>query len=293
MTGALRWLDRAALESVLGIEYAELEGILRKRNRYYRPVRFQSRGKARWLHVPSGPLKDLQARFTRKLLNRISPHPAAFCCNGRGAIRAARLHCRHPYILHLDIADFFPSITQAAVRETFRRLGLSQVLSEALAALVTYRDLLPQGAPSSVAVSNFVLTRLDYRLYGLCLKNGLTYTRYVDDVAISGGSRLSWIERQVRRIFADEGWALNAKGGLMRPDQRHIYLGLVVNADLNVDPKYLQDLKRALEQFRTNIDAPDEQLIPHLRGRLDYLRRVDPKIGNTLLSEYGSLLAGH
>ena len=44
---------------------------------------------------------------------------------------------------------------------------------------------LPQGAPTSPALTNLICWRLDRRLSGLAAKLGFTYTRYADDMTFS------------------------------------------------------------------------------------------------------------
>ena len=45
---------------------------------------------------------------------------------------------------------------------------------------------MPQGAPTSPAISNLIAFRLDRRLAGLAEAHGFSYTRYADDLAFSG-----------------------------------------------------------------------------------------------------------
>ena len=64
--------------------------------------------------------------------------------------------------------------------------------SEALAILVrlsVFRGGLPQGAPTSPALSNLINFEMDTALHELAVMNGAQYSRYADDLAFSWPSR--------------------------------------------------------------------------------------------------------
>jgi RNA-directed DNA polymerase len=54
-----------------------------------------------------------------------------------------------------------------------------------LAQLCCYRNQLPQGAPTSPIVSNFICRRLDVQLARLARDERSYYTRYADDLCFS------------------------------------------------------------------------------------------------------------
>ena len=61
------------------------------------------------------------------------------------------------------------------------------------------RPHLPQGAPTSPALTNIAAFRLDCRLSGLARSAGAVYSRYADDLAFSGSEDFS---RVVERFAA-------------------------------------------------------------------------------------------
>ena len=60
-----------------------------------------------------------------------------------------------------------------------------------------------------------VARKLDLRLTGLAKSNGLTYTRYADDLTFSGGPdlalRIGYLMSRVRHIAEHEGFTVNEK----------------------------------------------------------------------------------
>lgn len=180
-------------------------------------------------------------------------------------------------MLRLDISDFFPSVRERAVKEGVVRLGAREQLSNAFVRLVTLPEGLPQGAPTSVAVADIVLFPLDVRLAGMAQRHGLTYSRYVDDITVSGGTRLGRFERLTRSIAADTGWELNEKGGLVGPDQRHGLLGAVVNAKPNVAREYVREVRSYLRLVAKGQATPDEEALRKLESRVNWIISVNPE----------------
>jgi RNA-directed DNA polymerase len=283
--GTVRHLERA-----LGYPMTYLEGIATDLGEHYREKIIARGGKQRTIYVPSKILKRIQRRIIRQILPATEVHSAAFCHTGRSALQAARLHAKHPYLLKLDLENFFPSVSASRVHRRLADL-FDRRIATLIGNLVTYHDHLPQGAASSVAVANVVLKNLDARLSGLCRPAGLTYTRYVDDLAISGGRRVGDFERRVRKIIAEEDWRVNeAKGGVFQQDERRTYLGLILNAEANLDPDYVRELYyllKRLEQKKTPLSEKDRR---KLKGRIQYVRSITPRKGERLLSEFSQYL---
>lgn len=280
--------DPASLSRRLRLSLEELNRLAAESQSAYETRRAWVGTKERTLRVPRGPVRRAQDRLAR-LLGSIPSHPAAYCVTGKGAVAAAAKHHHHPYLLHIDIADFFPSVRPERVRATFIRLGASENLALVITQLVTYDDQLPQGAPTSVAVANLVLYPLDVRVASLCKRHGLTYTRYVDDLAVSGGRRIEWIKKVIGRIVRDDGWNTGRKGGLSGPNDSKRYLGIVLNAQPNVDRQYVKDLKGVLRHARKlnlTINAPTSRRVG---GRIQYVRDVNEAVGNGLREQLASL----
>lgn len=280
----LRGLTLERLAEELGVTEKHLLDLAHTAPDRYRPQERQIGDKTRRLLVPDRDLKTFQSRFYKRYLADFPYHGAVYCCKGRGAVAAARVHRRHTHVLHLDIADFFPSVDHRRVRSAFGKVGVSRTLVPTLSRLLTAEDQLPQGAPTSVAVGNLVLLDLDIRLQGLCddAGAGFAYTRYVDDIAISGGSRLEKRVATIRRIIGSCGWTLNTKGGLLGSSDQHHLLGLLVGLELNVDEYFLADLEAALAEMEVRPGSIDGGDLASLRGRIGWVKAVEPARGRKL-----------
>ena len=65
------------------------------------------------------------------------------------------------------------------------------------------------GAPTSPALANLVLGRVDRSLEKACLKKGVDYTRYADDLTFSGGREAVKMLGFATRLLQREGYELH------------------------------------------------------------------------------------
>ena len=165
--------ERAFLEKYASFRYAEAS--IPKR-----------RGGTRTLLVPERRLKFLQ-RQTLKLLEQLhsSRAPVHGFVKGKGAITNANEHQKRPYLLNLDLEDFFGTISRRRVVGLLEALGLDTEVAKAIAVICVTRNQLPQGAPTSPILANMISYRLDGALMSVAKKHHLRYTRYADDISFS------------------------------------------------------------------------------------------------------------
>ena len=145
---------------------------------------------------------------------------------------------------------------------------------------------LPQGAPTSPALANLVAHGLDRRLAGLAARLGGTYTRYADDLVLSGGRdlarRADAVTVTVAGIVEDEGFRLHAgKTRVRTAAQRQVVTGLVVNARPNVARREVDRLRAVLHDAATaGPEAANREGHPdfrsHLAGRIAWVVAANP-----------------
>ena len=81
------------------------------------------------------------------------------------------------YLITLDIEDFFPSINSLQTRQVFlvEPFSFPKPMAASLSRLCTYEDRLPQGAPTSPIISNFIFLSLDAKISDFCNLFNITY----------------------------------------------------------------------------------------------------------------------
>ena len=103
--------------------------------------------------------------------------------------------------------------------------------------------------PSVVLSLKIILIKLDSRLSQLAKIKRANYTRYADDITFSTNNHVD-IEKflkTVGEIIVDEGFEVNeSKTRLLRKGNRQIVTGVVVNEGLNVNRKYIRNIRALL-----------------------------------------------
>ena len=249
----------AELAAALGVSLSELRFLAFERrvsriSHYRRFAMPKKTGGERIISAPMPRLKRAQYWVLDNVLARAPLHQAAHgFVPGRSIVSNAAPHVGQAVVINLDLKNFFPSISMPRIKGVFRQLGYGEQIATILALLCTEAPTdevkvdgetfyvahgsraLPQGAPSSPALTNILCRRLDARLQACAAKLGYRYTRYADDLTFSGdesvrklAGKLLW---RAKQIVIDEGLTPHPdKQHVMRSAQRQMVTGIVVNA---------------------------------------------------------------
>ena len=117
------------LANLLGLGYGQLNYYAfhaNKRSAYQTFYIPRRNGKERKIDAPSRTLKYIQRVIHESMTKIYGPHPAVHgFIAGRSIVTNAANHTGRPYILNIDLADFFPSITRKRI---YGRLNSSPYL---------------------------------------------------------------------------------------------------------------------------------------------------------------------
>lgn len=263
----------------------------------------KSGGGERVLLAPKSRLKAIQRRILREMLDKLPLHDAAHGFRAKRSILTnATPHVGQETVACFDLTDFFPSITYPRVCGLFHAMGYSREIAGALAALCstrlpgTRRRVLPQGAPTSPAISNLIARHLDVRLAGLAQTLGFRYTRYADDCTLSGpAQRLGRLIRTVRAIVRSERFTLHE--GKLRVHRRGAcqqVTGLVVNTAPTITRAERRRLRAILHQAQySGLEAQNRNGHAHfaevLRGKIAFLHMINPRHAAPLQQAFNSV----
>lgn len=286
---------------ISGAPYTKFPRVKKKKN---------GKKKIRWIYAPEEKLKQVQRTIMRSVLYRYASHPCAHAYVSQRNIRSgAHEHCGKEFTIVLDIKDFFPSITKEMIkkalsfytedlseaqhheffawddriRKAVANVGLPGNFSQGtttldvLCELCTYEGVIPQGAPTSGALSNIVLYPLDCLFEQTSIQHDIVYTRYADDLSFSGDD-LDELKRivfgYVFKKLQGAGFAINKKKvHVFKGDQR-IITGLNIHTEgVRPSRKYRRKVRARLAGLRNRVsDCTTASGVCYELGKHKYLR---------------------
>ena len=231
-------------------QIACLYRLSRHPEQHYQEIRIPKKGGGfRILQAPDSLLKTVQRNILRHFLEEqaVSPWATAYQ-KGSSPGQNARIHTGAPLIIKLDIKDFFPNITFPMV---YQRAFSSRLLPPAagmlLASLCCLRERLPQGSPASPYISNLVMRPFDDYMGGWCVRQGIRYSRYCDDITFSGDFDSQSVFRKAGGFLDAMGFQLNReKTRIIPAGRRQTVTGAVVNRKAQADRAYRRRLRQEI-----------------------------------------------
>ena len=155
-------------------------------------------------------LKQIQKLIKINILGKVElPDNIQGGIKKKSNITNAKKHQGNKYQFATDLQDFFPSITHKQIYNLFLSLGYSNHIAHWLTKLTSIEFELPQGTPTSTAIANLVFYEIDKKLIILSKTNGITYTRFVDDLTFSSSQDFRSLTVQMLDIVRAGGFNIS------------------------------------------------------------------------------------
>jgi len=256
-------------------------------------------GGTRRISAPATNLKLIQQRLNVVLRAVYRPKPSVHGFVARRNIMTnAEGHVRKKYVMNIDLENFFDSINFGRVRGMFmaQPYHLPPPVATVLAQICCHGNKLPQGAPTSPIVSNMICSKLDSQLRTLAASRGCQYGRYADDITFStnrntfpndigivdapGGAEGFRIGDKLRMIIEANGFSINpTKSRVRTRSQRQEVTGLLVNRFVNVDRRYVRNLRALLHAWRIyGVEALQGQYVANYDNKSRFPDKPVPSV---------------
>lgn len=280
---------RDDIERMMELSISDLYRLSNSKYKHYRLISIPKKnGEMRDLTVPDHELKMIQNKIYNCFLKavRLSPRAKAYV-NGGSTYKNAVHHRGKAMILKLDIRHFFDNILYSHVKD--RVFGPDQYDEKTrvlLTELCTYEGHLAQGAPTSPAISNIVMTRFDMEIGKWCDRMSVDYTRYCDDMTFSGTFDPSLIIFKVECELGKMGLNLNSsKTKVIMQGQQMNVTGIIVNNKIRVPATYRRDIRQEMyfikkygitdHLYHRRITCDCESYKRKLLGRINYVLTIN------------------
>lgn len=247
-------------------------------------------------------LKAVQQNIVKKILQKVN-----FPRYLHGGIRDelfprdqlsnAAQHVGTQTLILDDVANFYPSISEKTVFNIwFHVFRFPPDISELLTQLTTYLGSVPQGAKTSSYLANLAFWDVEGDLVKKLELEGLTYSRFVDDITISATSKIpKHLKTNCRSLIYGMMASINctpkrSKSQIQHKGQQLKVTGLVTNsASPAVEKDERKRIRSAVHELEiaAKVDGSNEnnqRLWRQTRGRVARLIRMKHSDGNKLMS---------
>jgi hypothetical protein len=275
------------------------------------PVRYKTysipkkAGGWRTIAQPSKEVKLLQRVVEDLILKDCGVHAAATAYEkGTSISRNARVHASSRVIMKLDFKAFFNSIRPTDWRKYAKeKLDLDEESVSVCEYILFWGAgaakpaCLSIGAPTSPKLSNILLYDLDVQFHAICVENNVRYTRYADDITLSGTSIevLVKAEKKIGAVLSKASYPKlsfnEEKRGVYSKKGRRSVTGLKITpqGQVSLGRERKRKISSMIHKFALGVLANEE--VYTLKGLLafaldnepDFVQRMSAKYGNELI----------
>lgn len=282
-------------------------------------------GGERHICAPASSIKLYQRSLATVLSSYYNVKPAVHGYVVNKSIRTnACIHCRKRWIVNIDLKDFFQSMHFGRVRGVFfsKPFEFNKTVATVLAQICCFDGKLPQGAPTSPIISNFICRRLDNELLAFARRNRMAYSRYADDITFStnlqtlpsaigtiGEEHKLELSEELKEIIKSNQFVINeAKVRYAGKKNRQEVTGLVVNEKVNIKRTYIRRIRAMLHAWKkfglaeaareyfgrysmrnSRPDYPDLAFKRTLAGKIAFVRQIKGIDDNVYRNLFGKI----
>lgn len=290
----------------IGISRIKLAFTARRSPLKYKVYKIPKRSSGvRVIAQPTPEVKILQRKLVDYLRTQLTIHPCATAYEpGKGIRDNAQQHVNSRYLLKMDFANFFNSITPELFKNALFHDSV-EIDEYTLTLLISIffwspgkklsgKLVLSVGAPSSPFISNYVMKKFDQMASEICHLAGVTYTRYADDMTFSTQHEnvLFKLKEQMTELIMQSGYgniSINESKTVFssKAHNRHVTGVTLTNANkLSVGRKNKRYASSLIFRFKLGELSADETQT--LKGLLAHYFHIEPEFKISMQKKYGT-----
>lgn len=289
----------------LGMLKGDVERIISTAPYRYKVYQIPKRkeGEFRTIAQPAFEVKIIQRWIVSNILSEVPVHiSAAAYVKGKGIKANALAHAKNKYILKMDFSNFFPSIKYIDIlkhltpylQDTFSDDDVNKICRLFVRKdKVTKQLELSIGAPSSPFISNSIMFTFDDYASNFCKEQGVTYTRYADDLTFSTKKENIlkdveiYVKGIVHKIKSPKLRVNNNKTIHASTNRKRVVTGLVLTPSGKVSLGRERKRDISLRIYRYTKGNLDDKETNKLRGLLAFALDVENEFIIKMRVKYG------
>lgn len=233
----------------------------------------------RQIEAPNSSLKKVQKDLLVLLSTNILLPWYITWFRKRFSIKTNALkHVWKSVVINLDIKDFFMNVTQDKLRQRLEFMKIDTEVISRLEKLCFYNWRLPQWAPTSPFIANFLFIPIDEAIINLAKKfdKKMSYSRYADNITISSNvSKISNLIRLISDWIVPKFWyeIKKSKVNLTRKHTRQTVTWIVVNEKTSMPREKFMKLRAKVHTFLVKWTGKADEIA----WNLSFLYMLDKK----------------
>lgn len=249
----------------------------------------------------TGALREAQDKILQRILYpSLRPSNYSFgCIRGRHIKMNVEHHMRSKFAFSCDISDFYHTIKFPRVYRFFSNTcechpDVARILTQ----LCTYQYHLALGLITSPILADQILIPIDHRIASMAHRSRLVYSRFVDDITISGDFdlRKSGFPSTIKDVLNSHGFSTKSNKdnwGRIGDSQMLITKIRVNRGHLDVSKKYIDDLVDLMHNLRALGEGKAFGRSYYTRsqvwGRIQFVAWINPRRLPTLKRLFHSI----
>jgi len=130
---------------------------------------------------------------------------------GRNNVLNALQHRGNKFFFTIDLKIFFGNISNLRVNHILIDRGFTWDEARMIARITTFKESLPQGAPTSTTLANLAFAHTASLIEDFCSKKGIKFTVFVDDLTFSSRQCFKHYKDQILEIIKQNKFFVNQR----------------------------------------------------------------------------------